>query len=115
MGMVYRRALLIHQVGLVRMSLSMTTKLGYAGFIALAVAIPDMSAILSVNLLKNDIGIDQAQALVSILKGRPILKSLCGNTGEETALNMRGKMGGADDTTMLAVEIVNNGALLVLS
>jgi hypothetical protein len=40
------------------------------GPIAVANAIKDMGALLSVNLLKNDIGIDQAQALASILKER---------------------------------------------
>jgi hypothetical protein len=48
----------------------------------------DNGALLSVNLLKNDIGIDQAQALASILKGHPALKSLCGNKGNATELDM---------------------------
>jgi hypothetical protein len=46
--------------------------------------ISDMGAISSVNLLKNGIGIAQAEDLVSILKDHPTLKSLCGNTGNET-------------------------------
>jgi hypothetical protein len=66
---------------------------------------------LSVNLLKNDIGVEQAGALVIILKEHPTLKSLCGNKGEETELDMSGKMNGAEDAIMLAAEIIDNGAL----
>jgi hypothetical protein len=81
------------------------------GIIALANAIPDMRTILSVNLLKNKIGSDQAKDLVIILKEHPTLKSLCGNKGNETELDMSGKMGGAEDAIMLAAEVVDNGAL----
>jgi hypothetical protein len=70
-----------------------------------------MGALLSVNLLKNAIGIDQAQALASILKEHPTLKSLCGNKGNETELDMSGKMRGAADAVMLSPEIIDNGAL----
>ncbi len=70
-----------------------------------------MGAILSVNLLKNSIGVEQARALVIILKEHSTLKSLCGNSGDETMLDMRGKMNGADDAIMLAAEIVDNGAM----
>jgi hypothetical protein len=85
------------------------------GSIAIANAIPDMGAISSVNLLKNDIGVEQAGALVSILKEHPTLKSLCGNSGKEAELDMSGKMKGADDAIMLAAEIVNNRALSSLN
>jgi hypothetical protein len=68
-----------------------------------------------VNLLKTDIGVGQAKALVNIIKEHPALNSLCGNKGNETELNMSGKMGGADDAIMLAAEIVNNGALSMLN
>jgi hypothetical protein len=68
-------------------------------------------AILSVNLLKNSIGVDQAEALVIILKEHPTLKSLCGNKGNETELDMSGKMDGAEDAIMLAAEVVDNGGL----
>jgi hypothetical protein len=61
-----------------------------------------MGAILSVNLLKNDIGVEQVQALVSILKEHPTLKSLCGNNGDETELDMSGKMKGATDIIRLS-------------
>jgi Ran GTPase-activating protein (RanGAP) involved in mRNA processing and transport len=68
----------------------------------------------SVNLLKNDIGVAQAEDLVSILKEHPTLKSLCGNKGNETALDMSGKMNGAADAIMLVAEIIDNGALIKL-
>jgi hypothetical protein len=68
-----------------------------SGVIALANVIPDMRAISSVNLLMNRIGVDQAKALVSILKEHPTLKSLCGNMGNETELDMSSKMFGAQE------------------
>jgi hypothetical protein len=86
----------------------------FTGVTALANAIPDMGAILSVNLLKNGIDVDQANDFVGILKDHPTLKSLCGNNGKETELDMRGKMNGAGDAIMLIAEVVNNGALTSL-
>jgi hypothetical protein len=56
----------------------------------------------------------QAKALASILKEHPTLKSLCGNKGNETELNMSGKMTGAAGAVMLAPEIVGNRALTSL-
>jgi hypothetical protein len=85
------------------------------GLIALANVIPDMGAISSVNLLQNKIGIDQAKALASLLQEHPTLKSLCGNKGYETKLDMSGKMNGAEDAIMLAPEIIDNGAMLKLT
>jgi hypothetical protein len=82
-----------------------------SGLTALADAIKDMGVILSVNLLKNSIGVDQAKDLVIILKEHPTLKSLCGNKGNETELDMSRKMGGTEDAIMLAAEVVDNGAL----
>jgi hypothetical protein len=84
------------------------------GLAAIADAIKNMRAILSVNLLKNGIAVEQAQALVNILKEHPTLKSLCGNKGNETELDMSGKMTGAGDAIMLAAEIIDNGGLLSL-
>jgi hypothetical protein len=86
------------------------------GIIALANAIPDMGALSSVNLLKNVITFEQAQNLAGILIKHPALKSLCGNSGDETELDMRGKdisidAGGA---IMLAAEILGNRALTKL-
>jgi hypothetical protein len=67
------------------------------------------------DLLKNDIPMEQAKALASILKEHPTLKSLCGNSGEETELDMSGKQIGAADAIMLAPEIAGNGALSSLN
>jgi Leucine-rich repeat (LRR) protein len=80
----------------------------------LAVGIRNNGAISSVNLLKNDMGTDQAKAMVSILKEHPTLKYLCGNTGDETELDMSGKMEGAADAIMLVPEIIDNGAMTSL-
>jgi hypothetical protein len=71
----------------------------------------DNRAILSVNLLQNKIGIDQAETLASILKEHPTLKSLCGNKGDETELDMSSKGMDAEEAIMLAAEIIDNGAL----
>jgi hypothetical protein len=74
-----------------------------------------MGAISSVNLLQNNIGVEQARVLTSILKEHPTLKSLCGNKGDETELDMSGKTRGAEDAIMLAAEVVDNGAILSLN
>jgi hypothetical protein len=85
------------------------------GVIAIANALPDMRALSSANLLMNDIGTEQAQALANILKEHATLKSLCGNKGDETELDMSGKGMRMWDAIMLAPEIADNGALSVLS
>jgi hypothetical protein len=85
-----------------------------SGIVALADVIPDMGAISSANLLMNDIDTNQAKALVLILKEHPTLKSLCGNSGDETELHMSGEMNGAGEAIMLAPEIAGNGALTSL-
>jgi hypothetical protein len=74
-----------------------------------------MRALSCANLLKNGIDADQANALVSILKEHPTLKSLCGNKGDETELDMSGKMNGAGDAIMLVPELINNGAMTSLN
>jgi hypothetical protein len=52
---------------------------------------------------------------VDILNKHPTLKSLCGNMGNETELDMSGKMDGAGDATMLVPEIIGNQALSKLT
>ena len=69
----------------------------------------------SANLLNNDIGTEQAHSLATILKDHATLKSLCGNKGDETELDMSRKKMGAEGAIMLAPEIVANGALLSLN
>jgi hypothetical protein len=81
---------------------------------ALSGGIKDNGAISSVNVLFNAIGTEQAQALANILKEHATLKSLCGNTGNETELDMSGKPDrrlGAEGAIMLAPEIADNRAL----
>jgi hypothetical protein len=68
-----------------------------------------------VNLLKNGIDVDQAEALVSMLKEHPTLKSLCGNKGDETELDMSSKICGTGDAIMLVAEIIDNRALTKLT
>jgi Ran GTPase-activating protein (RanGAP) involved in mRNA processing and transport len=96
----------------------------------IALAIPGMGGLFSANLLKNDIGVDQAMVLASILKGHPALMSLCGHKGDETELDMSGE-GLGDIAIVLCImlscyraimlsclcipEIADNRALLVLS
>jgi hypothetical protein len=75
----------------------------------------DNRAISSANLLENLIGIDQAKALATILKEHPTLKSLCGNRGDETKLDMSGKEIGVEGAIMLAPEISDNGAMTSLN
>jgi hypothetical protein len=85
------------------------------GGIEAVVSLLDKGAISSVNLLKNGIPMEQAKVLANILKEHPSLKSLCGNNGNETELDMSGKEIGAEVAIMLAPEIAGNGALLSLN
>ena len=71
-------------------------------------------ALVSANLLYNNIGIEQAQNLATIFKEHATLKSLCGNKGDETELDMSGKRIGPAGAIMLAPEIAANGALASL-
>jgi hypothetical protein len=71
-----------------------------------------------VNVLFNDIGTEQAQALGNVLKEHATLKSLCGNKGNETELDMSGnpcKRLGAEGAIMLAPEIADNGTISTLT
>jgi hypothetical protein len=80
----------------------------------------DKGAILSVNLLKNGIGVEQARALAIIPKDHTSPKSLCGSNSNsnsdetELGIDMSGKTEGAEDAIMLAAEVVDNGALASL-
>jgi hypothetical protein len=90
-------------------------KIDAEGAIMLAPEIIDNGALLSANLLKNNIPVEQAQELVRIMQSHKTLTTLCGLSGKETELNMSGKMRGAGGAIMLAPEIIDNGVLLVLS
>jgi Ran GTPase-activating protein (RanGAP) involved in mRNA processing and transport len=89
--------------------------LGMEGALVVTEYLDGNGALSSVNLLQNDIDVAQAEDLVSILKEHPTLKSLCGNKGDETELDMSGKMSGAGDATMLAGEVVDNEAMTRLN
>jgi hypothetical protein len=99
------------------LSLNPSNGVDISGVAAIADAIPDMGAISSVNVLFNHILKEQAWALANILKEHATLKSLCGNSGNETELDMRGQRGqlGAEGAIMLAPEIIENGALMLLN
>jgi hypothetical protein len=104
------------EVGMTESDLSnKNLRAGGAIIVAAWVSHNDKGTLLAVNLLKNSIGTDQAKFLASILKEHPTLKSLCGNKGSETKLDMSGKMHGAGDAIMLVAEIIDNGALSVLN
>ena len=69
----------------------------------------------SVNLLKNGIGVDQANALVKIKESKPNLKTLCGFTLEETELDMSNQGLKPEDAVLLASDIPDMGALSKLT
>ena len=75
----------------------------------------DNGALVSANLLNNKIGVEQAKNLATILKAHATLKSLCGNKGDETVLDMSGTKMGTDGAIMLVPEIAANGALTSLN
>jgi Leucine-rich repeat (LRR) protein len=86
-----------------------------SGVTALADAIPDMGAISSINLLKNNIPVAQAQELVKIMQAKENLATLCGLSREETELDFSGQYLNAGDAVLIANDISNMGALLSLS
>ena len=71
----------------------------------------DMGSLSSVNLLKNGIGVDQANALVKIKEAKPNLKTLCGFTLEETELDMSKQGLTPGDAVLLASDIPDMGSL----
>jgi hypothetical protein len=64
-----------------------------------------------VNLLKNDIPVQQAQELVKIKESKPILKSLCGLTMDETELDFSSQDLRAGGAVLLASDIQDMGSL----
>jgi hypothetical protein len=91
-------------------------KLGIAGAQILAAFMgrkffQDKGSLSSVNLLKNNIGVDQANALVKIKESKPNLKSLCGFTLEETELDMSKQGLRPGDAVLLASDIADMGSL----
>ena len=70
---------------------------------------------MSVNLINNDIRAEQAHHLATILQQHETLRSLCGNRGNETRLDLSGRKLGADGAIMLAPELVANGVITSLN
>jgi Leucine-rich repeat (LRR) protein len=68
-------------------------------------------ALSSANLLGNDIGVEQAQALLKIKEAKPGLTTLCGLSGDETELDLSGKGLGPGCAILLAPEMEANGSL----
>jgi hypothetical protein len=65
------------------------------------------------NILKNDIGTENAQQLIEIKQARNMV-TLCGLTGQETEIHLGGKKSGQGDVMVLGEDIQNNGATAVL-
>ena len=76
--------------------------------------ISESTTLTSVNILENHMGTELAKTFAEILQNHHTLKSLCGNLGTETDLNMRGKKMAEDGAIMLPPEILANRALETL-
>jgi hypothetical protein len=77
--------------------------------------ISDKGAISSVNLLKNDIPVEQAQELVKIMQSKEKLTTLCGLSGNESTLDFSNQGLGPADAVLIANDISDMGALSVLN
>jgi Ran GTPase-activating protein (RanGAP) involved in mRNA processing and transport len=74
-----------------------------------------MKAISVVNVMGNKIGQEQRAKLQEIMRSRPNLISLCGIAGDATEADLSGLDMDADDAIILASELPDKRALLVLS
>jgi Leucine-rich repeat (LRR) protein len=83
--------------------------------IILASELPDKGAISSINLLKNNIPVKQAQELVKLMQTKENLTTLCGLSREETELDFSDQYLGAGDVVLIANDIIDMRALSVLS
>jgi hypothetical protein len=75
---------------------------------------PDNRAISSINLLKNEIPVEQAQELVKIMQAKEKLTTLCGLSRDETELDFSDQYLGAGDAVLIANDISDMGALAKL-
>jgi hypothetical protein len=82
---------------------------------ALSVGLRDNGAISSINLLKNQIPVEQAQELVKIMQAKENLITLCGLRREETELDFSSQNLGAGDAVLIANDISDMRALSVLN
>jgi hypothetical protein len=85
------------------------------GIQALLDAIKELDGITTVNLLENNISYEECCLLIEMLEEHPTLQSLCGNSGDETYLDLGDKDFAVGDATMLAAEIVDNHSLTQLT
>jgi Ran GTPase-activating protein (RanGAP) involved in mRNA processing and transport len=69
-------------------------------------------AISSINLLKNQIPVEQAQKFVKIMQANENLTTLCGLSREETDLDFSGQKLDAGDAVLIANDISDMGAML---
>jgi hypothetical protein len=69
----------------------------------------------SVNLLKNQIPVEQAQELVKLMQSKEKLVTLCGLSKEETELDFSGQDLNAGDAVLIANDISDMGALSSLN
>jgi hypothetical protein len=84
------------------------------GGIEAIVSMLDNGAISSINLLKNNIPVKQAQELVKIMQAKEILTTLCGLSREETALDFSSQHLVDGDAVLIANDISDMGALTKL-
>jgi Ran GTPase-activating protein (RanGAP) involved in mRNA processing and transport len=79
-----------------------------------APGLSDNGAISSINLLKNQIPVEQAQELVKIMRPKENLTTLCGLGREETELDFSGQGLKAGDAVLIANDIRDMRALVKL-
>lgn len=70
---------------------------------------------IKVNLLKNDIGTDQAEAFGDILACHPTLKSLCGLDPGATEADFSNQGLKSDDAILLAHSVKFNSGMISLN
>ena len=85
--------------------------LGAGDTVLIANDIKNHLALSSVNMLNNGIGVEQANALVDIMKSKDNLKTLCGFSGDETELDLSSKRLTPGCAVLVANEVKNNGAV----
>ena len=69
---------------------------------------------IKINLLKNSIGTDQAEAFGDILASHPTLKSLCGLDPDATEAGFSNQGLKSDDTILIAHSIKFNSVMMKL-
>ena len=77
-------------------------------------AIGANGALASVNILRNKIPAEQAQALV-VMRSKDSLTTLCGLSGKETELDFSGQNLEAGDAVLIFNDIRDNGGLTSLN